>query len=380
MPTKLTTSPRPEHPSTRRRSSRFLAVAIGALALLGFAAAPAQAGAPKTFYGVVPQTAPTAADYVRLSQGNIGTLRIGIFWSAVDGAAPAGGYDFSSIDPIVARAAMNGIEAVPYLYGTPRWVAEGLDGYNCGEACGTYAPRSHAALAAWADFVHAAVARYGNNGTLWSQYPSVPKRPIRAWQLWNEQNSSDFFAPQANPKAYAPMLAAGAPAVKSADPAGQVVLGGMPQLNGVAGVVPGTKYLRKLYKVKGIKSKFDGVGVHPYTVKAKGVVGQVQAFRKEMTRARDRKATMWITETGWSSHKGENPLSVGERAQATRLKQTYKAFGKLRKKLRIKTVAWYSYTDSSVAVCEWCGTAGLLTESGVPKPAWNALMKFTGGS
>src|SRR2546429_540736 len=40
-----------------------------------------------------------------------------------------------------------------------------------------------------ADYVaslRALVARYGPAGSFWSENPSVPRRPLRTWQIWNE--------------------------------------------------------------------------------------------------------------------------------------------------------------------------------------------------
>ena len=56
-------------------------------------------------------------------------------------APPADDFDFSGIDPIVLDAARNGIEVLPFLFGTPTWVARDLDGHeSCDPDCATYAP------------------------------------------------------------------------------------------------------------------------------------------------------------------------------------------------------------------------------------------------
>ena len=43
-------------------------------------------------------------------------------------------------------------------------------------------------------------------GSFWSEHPELPALPIRAWQIWNEQNSPTFFAPKPSVRAYARML------------------------------------------------------------------------------------------------------------------------------------------------------------------------------
>ena len=374
------TSPTPTAMSRNPRRAWLAAALATFVAMASFGAATAHAAkAPKDFFGVVPQTSPTANDFQRLGQGKVGAMRIGIFWTAVDPVAPVGGFDFSTVDPLVANAAQNGVEILPYLYGTPAWVSTGLDGYSCGNECGTFAPKSDAALSAWAAFAGAVAARYGENGTFWTQFPNLPKVPIESFQIWNEPNSSVFFAPKADPKEYAKVLSAASGAIAGADPSADIVLGGMPQLGGSSKAIPGTKFLKKLYKVGGIKKQFDGVAVHPYGKQVKAVTDQVEAFRKESVKAKDKPATLWVTETGWSSKKGGHPLNVGSKGQSKRLKESFTFFKKNRKKLKIQQVDWYSYKDAP-SVCAWCADSGLFTTAGSPKPSWTAFTKFTGGS
>jgi hypothetical protein len=357
-----------------------VAVLAAATVLIALAAQPAAAAAPRAFYGVSPQTGLGTADLDRMGQAKVGTIRIPIFWSNVDPVAPAGGYDFSGTDPVVGDAARNGIEVLPFLYGTPAWVANDLNGSNCGNDCGTIAPTKPAAIDAWAGFVRAAVDRYGSNGTYWAENPTIPKQPIRAWQMWNEMNSKSFFAPKAKPKLYAKMLAPAAAAVRAGDPQADVVLGGMPQLAGSKKATPGSEYLEDLYKVKGAKKNFDGVAIHPYGSKVNKVAEQAELFTDVMKKARDKKASLWVTEIGAGSAKGGNPLNRGKSGQAKILKDSYKYFAKQRNKWNIETVIWFSWMDSQISICAWCKTSGLLTTSGQTKPAFKAFTKFTRGN
>jgi hypothetical protein len=356
-----------------------VAALAAAITLVALAAQPAGAAAPRAFYGISPQTGLSPADLDRMGQAKVGTIRIPIFWANVDPVAPAGGYDFSATDPVVRDAARNGIEVLPFLFGTPSWVATSLNGSSCSE-CGTIAPTTPAALDAWSGFVGATVARYGSNGTFWAENPTIPKQPIEAYQLWNEQNSRSFFAPKAKPKLYAKLLAAGASAVRASDPAADVVIGGMPQLEGSKKAVPGSEYLAGLYDVKGASKNFDGVAIHPYGSTVKKVAEQVDLFTDEMKAAGDKKADLWVTEIGAGSATGGNPLNRGKSGQAKILKDSYKYFAKQRNKLNIPTVIWFSWMDSTVSICDWCETSGLLTLSGQEKPAFRAFTKFTRGS
>lgn len=362
------------------RTSSLIAAIATATLVAALVAGPASAKAPKSFYGVSPQTTPSPTDFQRMGQGNVGTLRIPIFWWVVDPAAPAGGYDFSSIDPLVANAASNGITVLPFLYGSPSWVAEGLENRSCGGDCAAIAPTKKESLAAWADFVTATVARYGRNGTFFAENPTLPNQPIEAWQVWNEQNSRSFFAPKNKPKLYAKLLDEAKKAINGQDPKTDVVLGGMPQLAGSKKATPASKYLREFYRIKGVEKDFDGVAIHPYGASLRKITDQVDLFRDEIQRARDRKAQLWVTEVGAGSAKGGNPLNRGEKGQATLLKQMFKYFSKQRKKLNIETVVWFSFMDSPVSICDWCATSGLFEQGLVEKPSWRAFVKFTGGS
>ena len=99
-----------------------------------------------------------------------------------------------------------------------------------------------------------------------------------------------------------------------------------------------------------------------------------------MKQARDSRTSLWITEIGWGSQSGGNPLNRGLNGQAQRLKEAYKYFQKRRRKLKVRTVAWFTWTDSPNPICEWCPTAGLFDSALQPKPAWSALTRLTGGS
>ena len=73
----------------------------------------------------------------------------------------------------------------------------------------------------------AAVQRYGPDGAFWSQHPSMLARPMRVWQVWSEQNLDAFFRPQADPDAYAELLAPAAEKIRNEDPDTEILIGGM---------------------------------------------------------------------------------------------------------------------------------------------------------
>lgn len=350
--------------------------------LLGGPAAGAKV--PRSFFGVTPQRGLEDADFQRMGEARVGTLRFELHWPAIDPAA-GGEYDWSSPDRVVGEAAANGVRALPFAFSTPEWVAE-LDGRDCeADPCGTYAPRSAAALAAWREFLAAAVRRYGPDGSFWLANPQLPKLAIRDWQLWNEQNSPTFFAPKPNVGAYADLVDAGRKGIASEDRGAQVVLGGMfgTPLQGTRPAIAAWDFLEKLYAIKGAKRDFDGVAAHPYAPQFDNVVAQVDLLRDEMVDAGDREADLWITEIGWASDGPSHPLNKGPEGQADRLKQSFRYFLKKRKKLNIRNVDWYSWRDdpgSGSALCAWCPHSGLFDDNLGAKPSSRAFTNFTGGS
>lgn len=356
-------------------------IALAAIAML-LAPGIAAAKPPRSFFGVTSQRPLEAADFDRMQQAKVGTLRFELRWPEVDPAA-GGTYDWSNVDPVVGDAAKRGIRALPYVFGTPSWVAK-LDGRDCEDACGTFAPRGTQALAAWRKFLAAAARRYGPDGSFWSENPTVPKLPIRIWQLWNEQNSPSFYAPKPDPRAYAKLLHEGHKAIAAQDKGAQIVLGGMfgTPLGGRKPAIAAWDFLGRLYK-RGAKRDFDAVAAHPYAPRFDDVVLQVDLLRDEIRKAHDQGADLRITELGWASGGPKHPLNRGKQGQAQRLTQVFRYFISKRRKLRIRSLDWYSWRDNTTAgnaLCSWCPYSGLFDDDLNPKPALRAFTKFTGGS
>lgn len=355
------------------RLSRALTLA---LALIALGCATAQA---RPLFGLSSQTPLAPGEYERMGEGGVGTLRAQLSWADADPTRAEGEYTWFGFDAVVTDAARNRITVLPFLFSTPAWVARGIDNRRCGGDCALFAPRRGPALAAWHDFVGAAVDRYGRGGEFWSEHPNLPKRPITAWQIWNEQNSKSFYRPRPNPKAYAKLLDRAAAAIAARDRRADVVLGGMAELAGSRKAIAGSKFLGKLYDRRGARRDFDGIAPHPYGKSFRSVKAQVDGFRRQARRAGDGRVGLWITETGWSSAGGGHPLEVGKRGQAKRLKQTLGFYKRKRGALNVKNVTWFSWRDSGVPICDWCPRSGLFTKSLRPKPSWRAFTRLTGG-
>jgi hypothetical protein len=362
---------------------------IAALVALLAGTAPALGGEPPSpqFYGVVSQDQLDRDDIERMGEGRVGTLRVPLSWSEIDSATVPSGHDWSNFDDLVAAAARERIDVLPVVYTVPGWVSllEGCSGPEV--ECSITPPHTTAGLNAWRAFLTTAVQRYGPGGVFWTTHREIPERPLRVWQIWNEENDPGFFKPRPDVDRYAELLRAASEAIRGQDASAEILLGGMccHPLHGDDGGIRLTDYLRALYAHPGIEAEFDGVAIHPYAKRIKRVKGQVErAATLVHDELGDPRASIWITEVGWSSSREPHPLKRGPRGQARRLRQTFRYFTRERGRLAIRSVLWYAWRDvfDTEAYCDWCALSGLFPVDSLdePKPAWAGFVRFTGGS
>ncbi len=341
---------------------------------------PARAATPPGFFGVVPQGPLEQADYERMAQAEVQTLRFQLSWAL---ANPAPGvFDWTASDSVMGGAAAGGIRPLPFLFETPPWVAA-LDGSSCEPSCAPYAPRAKPALEAWRAFAEAVARRYGQDGEFWREHPQIPTMPVRVWQIWNEQNSRTFFAPTPSPRRYLAILSPAHDAITAVDPRARVILGGMfgkPRA-GRGNVVAASRFLARLYG-RGAAPDFDGVAAHPYAPTLSGVFAQIEALRATMARAEDGSTSLWITELGWASSGQASALNRGAAGQARQLRRSFERLVARRRQLRLKNIDWYSWRDRPAAtdgLCSWCPGSGLVATDLNPKDALATFTAFTGG-
>jgi hypothetical protein len=241
---------------------------------------------------------------------------------------------FTQLDEIVGLAAERGLTIMPTVLDAPRW-----DGIADRRIL-TARPKS---VGPYANFVKALVQRYGPKGTFWVN-STIPKAPIRMWQIWNEPNIREFWSHQPYAKSYVPLLKAAHSAIKSADPGAKVVLAGLPNFSWVA--------LGRIYKVRGARSLFDVVAVHPYTKQPAGVITILTKVRQVMAAAGDRRKPMVADEISWLSSVGQTPKTTGFDITTTPAGQAHNLGVLLpllgRERVKLKLLAFYYYT--------WIGT------------------------
>jgi hypothetical protein len=368
--------------------------AVLAVALLGLAlfAAAAQA-VPATFWGVVPQASPSAEQFQRLQRGGVDSARISMDWGGVQ-PARGGPYNWTTIDPVIAKAATAGIEVLPFLNAAPAWAvpAVWVPGSSHTVKAPSHLPAAGAAAAAWSSFVSAAVARYGRNGAFWAENPTVPVRPIRTWQIWNEPNFK-YFVARPNPAEYGRLVKLSYTALKSVDPGAKLLLGGMfsrPKGGKSTKEKPKRAYfasdfLEQMYETTpGIKAKFNGVALHPYTGKYQELTPEIEEVRDVQKAHGDATKPLWITELGWSSQPPPaNPLlnifAKGPAGQVSQLKGAFSLLSSKQAKWKLQRVYWFS-VDDQTGTCNFCDGSGLFSDGFIPKKSWFAYVKFAGGT
>lgn len=333
----------------------FISVLLACAA--GAWATDARAGAvPATFFGVMADgpidrgTVPFAGQTAAMRRAGVGSVRIGVYWSdmqpyaspadvpaqdadrfrTVDGVPT----DFTALDGRVAAAAAAGLDLLPVVVRTPSWAAS--------EPADAGSPPRDSAT--YARFLRALIGRYGPRGTLWSERPQVPRRPLRRWQVWNEPDLIRYFSPARDKNGwaapYVDLLRAAAVAIRDADPGATVVAAGL----------TGRSWsdLRKVYAAGG-RSWFDVAAIHPFSARVENVLKIIRLTRREMQLAGDGRKPLALTEVSWSSGLGRAKLTYGwetsEAGQAARIRSLLPRLAAGRSTWRLAGVWWYTWVS-----------------------------------
>jgi hypothetical protein len=355
------------------------AIALASLGA-GLLAQPGVADGSSGPLGVVSQTDASEAEFKAMRRGGVGTYRWLVSWPTLQtnaGAPP----DWSATDRIVTNLARNDIQPLPMIQGSPCFVVDCL---RIPPARAQSHPPlgSPQARRAWSGFLGELVGRYGPDGTFWSANPSLPYRPIGVWQIWNEQNAPKFYGPSPSVEGYAELLAISSQAIRSHDPEAQILLGGMFGNPKERGSIEAPRFLDELYAIREAKRHFDGVAVHPYAPGPAGVVRQVRDIRRVIEANGDAETPIWVTEIGWGSDSSvRGRLIETLEGQAQRLGEAFRLLLARRDDWNLASVLWFGWRDTSDPnVCDWCRSAGLISEGGSAKPSWSTYAALSGGT
>lgn len=353
---------------TLRTPLRLLLAVAAVLALTAGPEAAAARMAPPGFIGISPQGSPNELDYGLMEEAEVKTIRLPLYWGEAEPEPPIFAKpDWGVFEHAVALAAAHGMRVLPFAWGSPRWVAREL----------WLEPVRGWQLRAWAGFLRRAVRRFGADGEFWAENPDLPYLPIRRWEVWNEPNIVTFG--RADPERFARLVRTSGRAVHGADPGADVIVGGLfGRPLQVPPNVSSGDFLTRLYRARRVKRHFDGVALHPYVADASAMRPQIRNLRRVMRRHHDAATPLYVTELGWGSDSFESRWERGPQGQARELHRAFSMLANHRRSWRIGGVWWFSWTDATGA-CQFCDSAGLLTQSHEAKPSWYVFNAWTGG-
>jgi hypothetical protein len=282
--------------------------------------------------------------FTLMARSGVESARVSMHWSALEPAR--GAYDWTSSDALVAAAARARIQLLANLLSTPAWASERPKDDHPER----WPPRDPARAAA---FMRALVGRYGPRGSFWAQNRSVPRMPVRWWQIWNEPMGRVHWPKRPWAPSFTRFLRATSTAVHEADPGAKVVAGSLATF----GEYTSWDAARDLYRA-GARRYFDVVSVHPFTngtipvdEGVKRVVDTVKLVRREMRRRGDAGKPVIITELSWPAALGRVPrdrllgLETTSDGQAQRLRAAYDRLVRERRRWNLRQVYWFNWAS-----------------------------------
>jgi len=331
----------------------------------------APASTRSEFFGVTQGTRLDERDFQTMAATGIGEDRVQLMWGSVQPSRLS--RNWGPTDTLIGGLASHGIRAVPFLWGSARWVTDSPP---------VPPLETTADEKAWRKFLWAAIARYGEGGSFWDTvYPQrfgadAKPLPVEAWQIWNEPNLEKYFAPAPSVEQYARLLRISHDAIKQKDPQAQIVLAGMPGY----GDVDAWDFLDNLYSIPGTEDDFDAVALHPYASNLDQLRSGIERIRAVMKEHGAQNTPLWITEVGWGSAPPDDfGLNKGLSGQKRLLSSSFELIDRNRKAWKIERVFWFDWRDPSnteVVRCSFCASAGLLRSDRTHKPAYDAFHRF----
>jgi GH35 family endo-1,4-beta-xylanase len=270
-------------------------------------------------------------------------------WEAVERSK--GTFSWALMDRMVADANSRNIDVIGRLGYSSLWSSSAPAG-TPDEGKSIYPP-TH--LADYISYVEATVTRY--------------KDSVHTWEIWNEQNSSMFWAPTPDAKAYSTMLKAASAAIKKIDPTATVVSGGLVGFD--------YDYMEVLRHDGALKA-IDGFGLHTFVTDApESSHSNAWMDSAEAYLARYAPGTeIWITELSWSTCE-LNPVGAeclaetSEEQQAEYLTRSYLDAASR----GVAAITWWNlveWGDTNTTLDNY----GLVDRAGRQKPAYAALAEI----
>lgn len=290
-----------------------------------------------------------------MKDAHVQVARLGIRWTVVE--PERGKWNWTKVDSVVRQLREARIDILVTLMSVPAWASE-VKPEEVKGFWDSFAPKH---MEDWSEYAKRTTARY--------------KKDVRYWEIWNEENGSDFYRPMPDEKTYVLLLKTANLAIKAEDPKATVVLGGLAMNGVIANPWSPDKvenFLQRIYDAGG-KAYFDVVNIHPYVLPTKD---QGPAYGAKLTRDTvsvmrkngDGKKPLWITEDGCATGG-----AVTEAMQAEHLTNTFHEFAKIPE---VKAVYWFTLRDYESAICGGEDSMGLMAHDGHRKPAFDAYKKL----
>lgn len=282
-------------------------------------------------------------------------IRMDVNWDVIQRDGPST-YNWEPFDRLLDSARMHDLQVLATILYTPSWA----------RPPGTWANTAPTSLADYAAFARTVAERYSARG-------------VHAYEIWNEPNSSRFWAPSADAARYTDMLKAAAAAIRSVDSRAVIVTGGTsPAVNDGGNIAP-VRFLEQIYAHGGGRA-FDAVGHHPYCYPAlpgdrepwsawHQMDGTATSLRSVMTANGDARKQIWATEFGAPTG-GPSGSFVGEKLQAEMVTRAYTLFGSYK---WAGPLFWYAARDLGTSDATRENFFGLLRNDFTPKPAYSAF-------
>jgi hypothetical protein len=233
-------------------------------------------------------------------------------WEATEPAAPVNGvhhYDWGFDDTIAAALARHGLRWLPIIDYSALW-AESVAGSD-------HSPPSSAAD--FAAYAAAFAGRYGAGGSFWSAHPELTGEPVDTFEIWNEPDSPNFWAPTPDPARYADLYSAARDAILAADPSGRVIVGGLSN--------PGAFLPALLAAAPDLRGRIDGIGIHPYAPTPGGVLATVPRARATLVALGLAAVPLYVTEFGWPTLPAHSQDWAPARLRPRYIRRTISALG-----------------------------------------------------
>ena len=283
-------------------------------------------------------------------------VRFDIEWGDVQYSSSSS-FTWSGYDDVVNALAAHHLHGLATILFTPMWAR--VPSCSNGVECPPANPAQYAAFAA------DVVARYKNT--------------IQDYEIWNEPNNYDFWAPYTNCGAYTTLLKATYPAIKAVDPNAMVITGGLAPEATDAHNMSQLDFLSCIY-ANGGGPYFDAVADHPYSFpqtpseQTQGAWGQMSetatSLRSIMIANGDANKKIWITEFGAPTNGPDPYWYVSEAAQAamvTNAMSLYKTYS------WAGPFFWYTLQDDGTSTSTNENFFGLIRADGSLKPAYSTL-------